>query len=465
MASEPLNDAAGGRHAATFKARVGLLATLGLLYAAACGGPYGTEDYTARTGPGLMILLLFVAPFLWGIPLGMATAELSSARPVEGGFVRWAREIFGHFWGFQAGAWTLTASLLDNALYPVLFGNVLGYWIPGMTHLQRWLAAVAFILLITWLNIRGIRIAGGVSVALNLFLIAPVAWIVVAGLARARHNPFVPFTVPGTSPWIGLGEGLALAIWFYSGFSEISSAAEEIRDPRRTIPRALLIVTPLVVLSYAGPIIAGLASYGDWQNWESGQFAKIGEFLGGRFLGNWTFLGSVASNFVIFTAFLVFYSRFAWSMAADGDLPSCLTRLHPIHGTPHRALLLYGVCYAILAYLPFDALLVLDMWVFGAYDLLTIAAVIRARRVLAERPAGFRIPGGRAGVWINFLVPAVTWVVALATTAHDYAVWGTAAILLGPAIYAVLQGVRRLRARRGQAPALGRVPTSRPPET
>ncbi len=446
--SRPEPSAGGAR----FKARAGLLSVVGLLYASACGGPYGTEEYIVQTGPGLLLLLLVAAPWLWGVPTAFATAELSSARPVEGGYLRWIREVLGGFWGFQAGAWTLTASCLDNALYPVLFAEALHYWVPGISGFEKWLAAVGFIAVLTWINYRGIQVAGAVAVGLNAFLVAPLIWIVVAGIAQARTNPLLPFTAPGFDPWTGLGEGMALAIWFYSGYVEVSSAAEEIERPARTIPLALLIVTPLVVVSYAAPMVAGLAAFGGWGTWTSGQFAVIGEALGGKILGHWTFLGSVASFTVIFIAYLLWYSRLAWSMAADGALPAFFAKLHPKHGTPHRVLLLYALVYAALAAFPFRDLLVIDLWVFGAYDLLLLATTIRARRVYADRPPGFRIPGGRAGVWINFLVPAVTYVVALAATARDYLVPGAAAILLAPALYFALRLVRRLPPPFGRRP-------------
>jgi amino acid transporter len=437
----------GGR----FKARAGLLAVVGLLYASACGGPYGTEEYVVQTGPGLLILLLFVAPWIWGVPMAFATAELSSARPVEGGFLRWIRETLGEFWGFQAGIWTLTASFLDNALYPVLFAKALGYWIPGMNDNERWIAAVLFIAVLTYLNYLGIQIAGRVAVGLNLFLIAPLVWIVVEGFAKARFNPLTPFAPMMSDPWSGLGQGLVLSIWFYSGYSEVSSAAEEMERPERAIPLALLIVTPLVVLSYAAPTLAGLAAYGNWQGWRSGEFATIGETIGGPLLGHWAFLGSVASFTVIFIAYLLWYSRLAWAMAADGSLPVWFSRLHPRYGTPYRTLLMYAVGYSILARWPFDELLTLNLWIFGAYDLLIVASAIRGRKVYADRPPGFRIPGGTPGVWINALLPATAWVIALAATWTDYWRPGIAGLLLAPTLYAGREIARRLTRRSGRA--------------
>ena len=141
--------------------------------------------------------------------MAMATAELSTLRPVEGGYYRWVREIFGEYWGFQAGTWAIIASLLDNALYPALFGKSLQHWFPDMPWWQQNLAAVGFILVLTFLNYRGIGIVGTTSVVLSLFLMAPLVWVVVAGLMHARFNPLVPFRAAGVNGLDGFGSGLA----------------------------------------------------------------------------------------------------------------------------------------------------------------------------------------------------------------------------------------------------------------
>ena len=425
--------------------RAGLLTAAGLLYASACGGPYGTEDFVARTGPGLLVLLITAAAGLWGVPMALATAELSARRPIEGGYYRWVGEYLGEFWGFQAGLWSLYSSILDNALYPVLFASALEHWVPGLTPLWRWLGAVAFIAILTWLNVRGIRVVGGAAVALNIFLIAPLVWMVLAAIPRIRFNPLVPLIAhPGD--FSGLGAGLALAIWFHSGYTEVSTAAEEIENPRRTIPLVLLIVTPLVILSYVLPTIAGLAAVGGWETWESGQFAEIGRALGGPILGGWAFLASIASFVVIFMSYLLWWSRLAWAIAADGFLPSWLVRRHPRYGTPHRVLILYACLYALLALAPFEELLVVGVWLFGAYDLLIVVSVLGARRSAPSETTGFRIPGGRWGVRLNVAVLGTTWLLLLLSTAHDTpreALLGGLGLLLGPLLYPLARRLRR----------------------
>jgi APA family basic amino acid/polyamine antiporter len=427
--------------------RAGLLAIVALLYASTCGGPYGTEEYVALTGPGLFILILFVTPWIYGIPMALATAELAIRRPVEGGYYRWAREYLGEFWGYQAGAWSLISSIFDNALYPVLFGHALVHWFPGIPAWGRWAAAASMILILTYLNFLGIRIAGATAVALNLLLFLPVVWIVVAGLLQARYNPVVPFLAPGLGPMEALGNGLSLSLWLYSGYFEVSTAAEEIERPSRNIPLALLVVTPLVIFSYAAPNLAALAAYGGWERWTSGTFTAVGRAFGGPVLEQWAFLGAVCSYTVIFMTFLLWWSRLAWAMAADGYLPGFLSRLHPKRGTPHRILWIYAVLYCALAAFDFEDLLVADVWLSGAFTLLLLASFLKARLASPDGPPGFRVPGGRAVAWTIVLVPAATWVALLVTTARDHFLVGSGVLLLGPAAYWIQRAIRRRAAR------------------
>jgi polyamine:H+ symporter len=360
--------------------RAGLLSLVGLMYASACGGPYGMEDFVPKVGPGLFLLLLVVTPVFWGLPTALATAELSSRRPVAGGYYRWASEFLGPFWGYQEGVWNVLSSFLDNALYPVLFARAVSHMAGGLPPLEEWLVAVGFIAVLTWLNYRGIEIAGATAIGLNLFLIAPLVWLVAAAFTQARHSPFVPFSSGGADMTAQIGATLALSMWLYSGYYEVSAAAEEIDAPARNIPLALLILSPLVVASYALPTMAGLVAVGGWETWTSGEFTSMGRSLAGPALGYWLFLGSAASQAVIFLSYLLWWSRLVQAMAADGHLPAFLSARHPRHGTPHRILIGYGLIYSAMAALPFEDLLVADVWLAGASNLILQASLVRSRR-------------------------------------------------------------------------------------
>ena len=168
---------------------------------------------------------------------------------------------------------------------------------------------------------------GGMGVASALALALLTVTFCVAAILRPRFSMFEPLLAPGIDVSAALGTTLALAMWLYSGYFEVSTVAEEIEDPARSIPRALLIVTPIVVLSYALPTMAGLLASGGWAEWRSGQFTTIGQELGGPVLGTWLFLGSAASQAVVFLTYVLWWSRLSWAMAREGQLPRALARL------------------------------------------------------------------------------------------------------------------------------------------
>lgn len=425
--------------ARSFKGRAGLLSLVGLLFASTCAGPYGMEDFVSGVGPGLFVALLFVTPWLWGLPAAFASAELSSREPVEGGYYRWASTHLGPYWGFQSGLFSILSSFLDNALYPVLFARTLPFVFPGIGALGMWLAAVTFILVLTWVNYRGIVLTGATAVALNVFLMAPMVWIVVAALGRWHYSPFEPFHLGGAGFSSELGTVLALALWLYSGYGEVSTVAEEVERPQRNIPLGLLIVTPITILSYSLPVIASLAAVGGWQSWSAGQFVAIGAELGGSTLGRWTFFGNLASQAVVFLTYLLWMSRVAWSMSADRALPSWFNRLHPKYGTPYRALWIYALVYCVMAAIPFEDLLVADIWVSGGYTMILHATLVGARRGAPPAEGGFLVPGGKLGLWLNVIVPALTWLVFLALTFQEHARFGIPLLLIGPILWPFLK--------------------------
>src|SRR5499427_1140729 len=146
--------------------RLSFLPLLAVVFFNASGGPYGIEDAVSVFGPGLTLLLLALTPVLVALPIALAMAEMGGALPEEGGYVTWVRRVFGPFWSFQVGWWSWVNSFVDVAVYPALFADYLRFWRPEMTALERWLIALAFIWLLTAVNLAGIRVTGWGAVAL-----------------------------------------------------------------------------------------------------------------------------------------------------------------------------------------------------------------------------------------------------------------------------------------------------------
>ena len=126
-----------------------------------------------------------------------AAAELNSLLPVQGGFYRWSRAAFGDFWGFQCGWWNWTGTFLLNSLYGVLLMDYLSSYFPWITGNVKWLGACLALCVLSYLNARGIQVAGWLSVALLVAVLIPVAWLCIVALFQLHHNPVLPVHAAG----------------------------------------------------------------------------------------------------------------------------------------------------------------------------------------------------------------------------------------------------------------------------
>ena len=124
---------------------LGTLSLVFILYFTTSGGPYTTETLVKSVGPGLALLILVLVPLVWSIPEVLIIGELASMLPEEGGYYRWVQRAFGSFWAFQNGWLTWMYSLVDMAIYPVLFNEYFRYFVPGLSPAVPWFVSLAVI--------------------------------------------------------------------------------------------------------------------------------------------------------------------------------------------------------------------------------------------------------------------------------------------------------------------------------
>jgi amino acid transporter len=422
--------------------KASLLPFVFVMYAYATGGPFGLEDMVTTSGPGLTLLYLLFIPLFWCIPVSLVAAELTTAIPVEGGFYRWARAAFGDFWGFLAGWWNWSASFLLAAAYAVLFADYftdyISFYVPvaGWTHY-----AVAFTLvaLICYVNVRGIRIVGVVSTVLEVSVLLVVAALCVIAALKWQHNPFSPFVPPHVPKLRVFGVGLALGLWLYSGYEQLSSVAEEVENPRRTYPRALAIVVPLSIATYFLPTMLSLAALGNWQQWNTGYFLNAAALIGGPWLGFAMLLAAMIANISLLNATVLTSTRMPSTMSEDGYLPAGFSARHPRYGTPWIAIIASSIVYALLAQKTMVQLLTIYVWLRIGVTILTVLSSWRLRNTQPDLPRPFRIPWGRTGLLYVVVAPLVMSVVALVGSDPFARRWGPLPVLLGPVVYFVFR--------------------------
>jgi amino acid transporter len=417
------------------RGELGFLPLVAILFFNVSGGPYGVEDAVGSLGPGLALLLLLLTPVVWSLPVALAMGELASALPEEGGYVVWVQRAFGRFWGFQAGWWSWINSFVDVAVYPALFAEYLAAWRPGMSLLERWALALAFIWILTAINLIGVRITGWTAVVMAIVSLVPVVVLTIASAVQLDGIPWRPFAVEEGSLLTNLGLGLAIMMWNYSGWDTPTTMLGETRAPGPSFRRAMWVALPLITIAYVLPVAAGLSAVGDWQSWETGHWPAVALDVGGPGLAHVVTFGAVVATAGLFLSLLLTNSRLPYALALDGQLPAPLARLHPRFGTPWGAVLLSSVCYSLCAFWSFKDLIVLNIWLYSIALLLELAAFVALRRREPDLPRPWRVRGGAVGMWVVAALPALCCVLAMATAGWTNTLVGVLAALTGPLAY------------------------------
>jgi len=432
-----------------------LLPLIAATYFMVSGGPYGLEDIIGMAGYGRALLLLLVIPVVWSLPTSLMVGELASSIPEEGGYYRWVRRAMGEFWGFQEAWLSLAASVFDMAIYPTIFVLYLGRIEPAWTAGYRgtmWALAVVVVCMV-W-NLRGARAVGEGSVGLFCLLLSPFVVLTAVGLWKGLIEGAHGFA---GSHWLrapmagaDFAGAVSVTLWNYMGWDNASTVAQEVEAPQRNYPKAMLLATGLVTLTYVLPLAAvGLAGIPVAQ-FSTGAWADAARELVGPWLALCVVLGGTINGAGVFNALVMSYTRVPCALAEEGMLPKVLERKNR-WGVPWVSVALCSVGWALALRLSFERLISIDLVLYGGALVLEFVAlvVLRVREPELVRP--FKVPGGvwgavGMGVGPVGLIAFALWA-ARGERVAGLPALGFAAIVAaaGPLVYLVTQMLRRSR--------------------
>jgi basic amino acid/polyamine antiporter, APA family len=344
-------------------------------------GPFITMPLVVAAMGGPQALLGWIIGALLAICDGLVWAELGAAMPGSGGSYVYLREIYGprrlgklvsflFIWQLSFSApLSIASGAIGFAKYtaylfpglefqyaarewsvhiPLLGTLQLGWAIAGTTFL-----AIGIVLLALLLLYRRITQIGRISRYLWIAVMGTIGWIIFAGLthfnhARAFSFPAGAFSLTGNF-WLGLGSAMLIATYDYWGAYNVCFLGDELKDPGRTIPRAVLLSILLVAGLY---LLMNLSVLGviDWREVigaaESNNKLYVFSTFMQRIYGNWA--ATVITGLIMLTAFasvfslILGYSRVPYAAALDGNYFKIFARIHPVYQFPHISLLALG---------------------------------------------------------------------------------------------------------------------------
>jgi len=398
-----------------------LLAGLGVAYV--ISGDFAGWNFGLAEGGwgGLLIATILMAVMYTCMVFGLA--ELSSAIPVTGGGYGFARRALGPFGGFATG----TAILIEYAIAPAAIVVFIGGYVEALDIFgieTGWPVYLFFYAIFIGIHLYGVGEALKVIFAITVIAVVALLVFVIGMVPKfdfSNLTNIAPTDAAGASDFIPFGIAGVLAafvygIWFFLAIEGVPLAAEETRDPKRDMPRGI-IVGMLLLLVFAALILftapggAGSAAIQGSDNPlpRAVRVAYGGDNVFGDFVNYAGLAGLIASFFSIIFA----YSRQLFALSRAGYLPRPLS-VTGGRKTPYVALLLPGIVGFLLAAITEDGARMIQIAVFGAtvsYVLMLVShIVLRFREPDLERP--YRTPGGVVTTGVG-LVLAVAAVVAV----------------------------------------------------
>ncbi|WP_238335177.1 APC family permease [Kribbella amoyensis] len=271
-----------------------------------------------------------------------SSARLAAVYPQSGGTYVYGRERLGPFWGYLAGWAFVVGKSASCAAMALTVGSYL--W-PEYKNVVAVVAVVA----LTGLNYCGIQKAAWLTRVVVAFVLVLLAIVVAVSLASGSAE-FARLGIGADAGPGGILRAAGLLFFAFAGYARIATLGEEVKDPRRTIPRAVPIALTITLITYAAVAVALLALLGPTRLAASPDpLAEAVRVAGVPGLAPVVRVGAAIAALGSLLALILGVSRTTFAMARDRHLPTALAAIHPRYQVPHHAELAVGAVVAVVA--------------------------------------------------------------------------------------------------------------------
>jgi APA family basic amino acid/polyamine antiporter len=344
----------------------------------------------------------------------VASAQLAAVYPVSGGTYVYGRERLGEWWGFLAGWAFVVGKTASCAAMALTFAS---YAVDGSRWAQRGVAVVA-VVAIAALNYRGVTRTAQLTRLLVICTFVALGVFVVAALTSSSASSTHLRGWSDVSAY-GVLQSAGLLFFAFAGYARIATMGEEVRDPSRTIPRAIPLALGITVVVYVVVGVASLVAGGS--DLLAASTSPLASVLSGADRGSVepvVRVGAVLASLGALLALMTGIGRTALAMAREGDLPRWLGAVHPRYRLPHRAEIALAVVVGALV-LTTDLRGALGFSSFGVLVYYAIANASAFTQPTAQRrwPRVLQIIGVLGCLTLAFSLPLASVLTGLAALA------------------------------------------------
>ena len=361
--------------------------------------------------------------------LVLCFAEAASYFDEPGGGYLYTREAFGEFVGFEVGWMTWLARIASVASLSAGFALATSFlWPEAAGGWQRAVVITVPLLILTWINVIGVKAGARVAVGLVVVKTLPLLLFIAVGIFAVDWSRVAVAEMP--DPGV-LGEAALLLLFAYAGFENTAAPAGEYKNPQRDVPFALLVMISMITLLYALVQLVAVGTLPGLAE-SASPLADSAVLFMGAWAGILMTIGAMLSIEGNVGNTTLVGPRYLFALAQDGFGPAALARVHPVYRTPAAAIVIQsGVALVLALSGSFVGLAMLSIIARLATYVGTAAAVPILRKRFPGRAGVVRLPGGYA---IPVAALALC-LVFLASAELSNLAAGAVALLVGVVIY------------------------------